>query len=81
MKVLIDPKFQNTSGAFNLANSENEALTLQNFLLQIDANSQNYKFLDHNKGEGFARAFYPSVDNGYMDTELIRNTGFNLTPI
>lgn len=73
MKVIIEN--QNFQGAFNLANAESEALSLEKFLIHIDKNIGHYQFLDQNNGEGIARAFYPSVDNGYINTELIRNQG------
>jgi hypothetical protein len=64
----------------NLANNHLESLTLKHFLRHIQPNDSLYQYLDSSKGEGHARAFYPSVDCGYIDTSKLQKV-FKPTPL
>lgn len=57
---------QKIYGNFNIACPE--AATLKEFLLLAFPEASNrFKMMDHKKGEGHARAFYPSVDCGFIN--------------
>lgn len=65
-------KSEKSIGYFNVACAE--GITLQQLVQHFQPNLDLVKILDHKKGEGHARSFYPSVNCGQIDVIKCQTT-------